>query len=64
MNIPFLGEVPINIQIRINGDEGRLAGNYSDEQAAPFFERICYNLVKGLSESRLENPPLPTLSVL
>jgi ATP-binding protein involved in chromosome partitioning len=64
MDMPFLGDVPINIQIRINGDEGRLAGNFSDPQAAPFFERICYNLVKGLSESRRENPPLPTLSVL
>jgi ATP-binding protein involved in chromosome partitioning len=64
LDIPFLGEVPINIQVRINGDEGRLAGNFSDEQAAPFFERICYNLVKGLSESRCENPPLPSLSVL
>jgi ATP-binding protein involved in chromosome partitioning len=64
MDIPFLGEVPINIQIRINGDEGRLAGNFSDQQAAPFFEQICHNLVKNMAQSRRASPPLPSLSVL
>ena len=38
--IPFLGEVPINIQVRINGDEGKIAGNYANVDAAPYFEEI------------------------
>lgn len=64
LEVPFLGEVPINIQIRINGDEGRLAGNFTDEQAAPFFEAICQRLIKNLADSVKERPKLPSLTVL
>ena len=41
LDIPFLGEVPINIQMRINGDEGRLAASFDDPAAAPFLDQIC-----------------------
>lgn len=64
LDIPFLGEVPINIQIRIRGDEGRIAGNFSDDQSAPYLDAICRRLVKNLAETARENPPLPSLSVL
>ena len=33
-------------------------------QPTPFFESICYNLVKNLAAARSEKPPLPSLSVL
>jgi ATP-binding protein involved in chromosome partitioning len=64
LEIPFLGEVPINIQIRVNGDEGRLAGNYTAAAGAEFFEAICYRLVRNLADSFRAAPPLPKLSVL
>jgi ATP-binding protein involved in chromosome partitioning len=64
LDVPFLGEVPINIQLRINGDEGKLAGNFTDPQAAPFLAAIVHRLVKNLAESRRENPPLPSLTIL
>jgi ATP-binding protein involved in chromosome partitioning len=64
LGIPFLGEVPINISIRVHGDEGRTAANFDDRQSAPFFESICYRLVKNLSEQHRAAPPLPSLSVL
>jgi ATP-binding protein involved in chromosome partitioning len=64
LEVPFLGEVPISIQVRINGDEGRLAGNFNDPQAAPYLNAIVHNLVRNLAHSRRENPPLPSLSVL
>ncbi|HWA97757.1 MAG TPA: Mrp/NBP35 family ATP-binding protein [Pirellulales bacterium] len=64
LDVPFLGEVPITIQVRINGDEGRLAGNFTDPDAAPFFEQICHRLVANLATSHRARPPLPTLSVL
>lgn len=65
LQIPFLGEVPINIQIRINGDEGRIAGNFSDAQAAPYFERICYQLARNVAQLQTESAaPLPSLTVL
>lgn len=62
--IPFLGEVPINVQIRIHGDQGKIAGNFDDAAVAPYFEEIGYNLVKNLSTTRSEKPALPSLSVL
>ena len=64
LDVPFLGEVPINIQVRINGDEGRLAANFANEEATPFFEAICYKLVKNLSASRSAKPAMPSLTVL
>ncbi|HET6881873.1 MAG TPA: Mrp/NBP35 family ATP-binding protein [Pirellulales bacterium] len=64
LDVPFLGEVPINIQIRINGDEGRLAGNYAPAAGAEFFEAICYRLVRNLADAYRAAPPLPKLSVL
>jgi ATP-binding protein involved in chromosome partitioning len=64
LDVPFLGEVPINIQIRVNGDEGRLEGNFADPQAAPFLEAICHNVVKNLASQRRARPTLPSLSVL
>ncbi|MBL8829569.1 MAG: Mrp/NBP35 family ATP-binding protein [Planctomycetaceae bacterium] len=64
LDVPFLGEVPIQMQIRINGDEGRLAGNFTDDQSAQFFEAICHRLIKNLSASVSEKPKLPSLTVL
>jgi len=64
LDIPFLGEVPINIQIRVRGDEGRIAGNFADETAAPYLNALYYNLTKNLVATRRAQPPLPSLSVL
>jgi ATP-binding protein involved in chromosome partitioning len=64
LDIPFLGEVPINIQIRVRGDEGRIAGNFSDETCAPYLTALYQNLTKNLVAARREQPPLPSLSVL
>lgn len=64
LEIPFLGEVPINIQIRVNGDAGQLADNFTPAAGAEFFEAICLNLCKNLAESHRAAPPLPKLSVL
>jgi ATP-binding protein involved in chromosome partitioning len=64
LNAPFLGEVPINIQLRINGDEGRTGSNYDVVDSAPYLSQLCYRLVKNLSEQHKAKPPLPTLSIL
>jgi ATP-binding protein involved in chromosome partitioning len=65
LEIPFLGEVPIQMQIRINGDEGRIGGNYTDAQSAPYLERICYQLAKNLAQLQtVSSAPLPSLTVL
>ena len=62
--VPLLGEVPINIQIRINGDEGNTAENLRDESTGPHFRTICKNLAKSVAKNTGEQPALPSLSVV
>ena len=64
LNVPFLGELPINIQIRVHGDEGRTAANFQDPVVAPYLEKICHRLVQDLADSAAQNPPKPQLPVL
>jgi ATP-binding protein involved in chromosome partitioning len=64
LDVPFLGEVPINIGIRERGDAGQTAGNFLDASTASYFQAICLNLVRRLTEGHKESPPLPSLSVL
>ena len=64
LNVPFLGEVPINMQIRITGDAGRTADNFTDPACAPYLERICRQLVTNIALSaaaRSGRQPLPVL---
>jgi ATP-binding protein involved in chromosome partitioning len=64
LDVPFLGEVPIQIAIRERGDAGETSGNFRDEATARFFGDICYRLVRQISTSHKAEPPLPTLTVL
>jgi len=62
MGVPFLGELPLNPQVRIGGDTGRpiaLLGE-SDPQAAPF-----YGLARAVVEKSAAGPSrkAPTFSV-
>jgi ATP-binding protein involved in chromosome partitioning len=63
LDIPFLGEVPINMQIRVLGDEGRTAANFDDAVTEKDLQPICQNLVRNLSRKRSLARPLPTLSI-
>lgn len=64
LDIPFLGEVPIQIPIREHGDAGKTAANYDDPAARPFLEAICERLVGGIAAAAAARPPLPSLPVL
>ncbi len=64
LGVPFLGEVPINIQIRLHGDAGETLANFDDAVVAPYLEQICYRLAQGLAESSANEPPMPPLPVL
>ena len=48
--VPFLGEVPINMQIRVHGDEGKTTANFQDATVAPYLEKICVQLARNLAE--------------
>jgi hypothetical protein len=64
LEIPFLGEVPIQIPIREHGDAGTTAANYDDPAARPYLESICQRLVGNLAAAHAIRPPLPSLPVL
>jgi ATP-binding protein involved in chromosome partitioning len=64
LGVPFLGETPIQIGIRVRGDQGATAANLADSESAPYFRSIAHNLVRNIAIGRAAEPPLPTLSVL
>ena len=64
LQVPFLGEIPIFIQIRERGDAGTTAANFDDPQVAPYLEKIGYQLVSGLAQRANEQPPGASLPVL
>ena len=64
MQIPFLGDVPINIQIRVRGDEGKTDTDFDDPTVAPYLEKICYRLALSVADAAAKEPPQPSLPVL
>ena len=64
LGVPFLGEVPINMQIRVQGDEGQLSSLFDDPSTATYLEHMDYELVKNLAEANAEKPPMPSLPTL
>ncbi|MFT5524793.1 MAG: ATP-binding protein involved in chromosome partitioning [Pirellulaceae bacterium] len=64
LGTPFLGEIPIIIEIRENGDAGQTAANFQSSKTAPYFEKIIYSLVKNMAMKAEKDPPKPQLPVL
>ena len=62
--IPFLGEIPINIQLRERGDAGKMTANFDDPDVAPFLEKIAYELCKTLAQKAADTPAQTQLPVL
>jgi len=62
--VPFLGEVPINVGIRLRGDDGDIQSVLDDQTTAPPMEAICRTLVENLAAAVAESPPTPSLTVL
>jgi len=64
LDIPFLGEVPLQIPIREHGDAGRTAANFDDPASRPFLEAICVSLIGNLAAAHAARPAMPSLPVL
>jgi len=64
LGVPFLGEVPLDPQLRIQADQGRTLEALEASPTAECLETICRNLVSTLARRRRENPRHPTLPVL
>jgi ATP-binding protein involved in chromosome partitioning len=64
LDVPFLGDVPIQMQIRELGDAGRTSASFDDATVAPSLDAICHSLVTNLAASAAAHPPIPKLPVL
>ena len=62
--IPFLGEIPINIQLRERGDAGKMSDNFEDPEISPYLEKIAFELTKCLAEKVAKEPVQAQLPVL
>ena len=63
LEIPFLGEVPINMQIRVLGDEGRTLAGFDDPATGESLLAVCRNLVSQLPGKSADAGALPGLTV-
>ncbi len=64
LDVPFLGEVPINVSVRTHGDSGSMMDLFDDEVASESLSQLSYQLVKSLAQTNAAAPPLPDLPVL
>jgi len=64
LGVPFLGEVPLDPQLRIQADQGRTLEALQADSTRECLEEICRNLVLFLTERRRQNPRNPSLPVL
>jgi ATP-binding protein involved in chromosome partitioning len=65
MQVPFLGEIPMDTNLRINCDEGRVRDNFAE--GCPSREplmRMCEQVAIQIAKSMLETPSMPTLEVM
>ncbi|MCA9128237.1 MAG: Mrp/NBP35 family ATP-binding protein [Planctomycetales bacterium] len=62
--VPFLGEVPINIQLREQSDSGGLASALEDPICDVALDKIMRSLVRGMSMSASTKPAGAALPVL
>ena len=65
MSVPFLGEIPIEAEIRIKGDDGQIAALFDEgNPARPYLLAICESVAMQIAKQLLETPSLPTLEIL
>ena len=63
-DVPFLGEVPIDIQLRILADEGRVAESFAVAASGPYLRGARDVPVRNLAEAHRRKPTMPQLSIL
>ncbi len=65
LDVPYLGDLPIDITLRTAGDEGRLAEVIeSDLTARAPLDAVTVALVRNLAAKAAANPPKPSLPTL
>lgn len=65
LGVPFLGELPIDTQVRVLGDAGRIKDLFAAESASrPPLLHICERVSIEIARTLLETPKMPTLEIL
>ncbi|WP_345686208.1 Mrp/NBP35 family ATP-binding protein [Novipirellula caenicola] len=65
LNVPFLGSLPIDIDLRTGGDEGQLAKVLAENTRSRIpIEAAAKSLVRTLASKAAANPPKPSLPTL
>ncbi|MBI3860942.1 MAG: Mrp/NBP35 family ATP-binding protein [Planctomycetia bacterium] len=65
MHVPFLGEIPIDAQIRVNGDAGRIRDLFAEScPSRGHLMNICEQTAIQIARTLLETPAMPTLEML
>jgi ATP-binding protein involved in chromosome partitioning len=65
LGVPFLGEVPIDADIRIKGDAGKTAALFDEQSPArPHLLNVCEQTAIQVAKQILETPTMPTLEIL
>ena len=64
MEVPLLGEVPLDTQLRILGDEGRVFASFDHAPTRRYLGALPHTLVSNLVRARRAKPVLPSLTVL
>lgn len=65
MDVPFLGEVPSEAQIRMRGDEGKIGALFDEDcPARPHLLNVSQRVAMEVARSLMESPTMPTLEIL
>src|SRR3954468_3470393 len=65
LGVPFLGEVPLNINVRERGDEGRLKEALAPgSPARPYLLGVVEQLAAQISIQNIKSPKMPKLEIL
>jgi len=65
LNVPFLGEVPLNISVRESGDLGRLQDALAlGSPARPYLLGVVEQLAAQISIHNIKTPKMPKLEIL
>jgi ATP-binding protein involved in chromosome partitioning len=65
MGVPFLGEVPIDTRIRVNGDAGKIRQSFAEgDPSRPYLMNVCEQTAIQIARTLLETPSMPSLEIL
>ena len=65
LGIPFLGEVPVDAQIRIKGDDGQISTLFAEDSSSKSaLLSICEQTGLQIAKQLLQAPSMPSLEIL